>query len=328
LTHKDCGISWTHVALGSLYGCKECSHGCTNCYAVTRTYRFSANPVHNKDGRFDTLIATKKQKVTMDGVNTEKVVRHFSGDILFNPAHLYAALKVREPRMIFVNEFSDLYHDNVPMNVILEHFRVFEAVPHCTFQILTKRADRLAEVNKAVLAKFGAWPVNVWQGVSVCTGAKVEMRRIDLLGKTQAKVKWVSFEPWISDPKQALKAACPDLAQRLKLNQITWSVIGGESGSKEKSRLMTMDDAQYLFASSKDAGCKLHFKQLGIQLALKLGNYSTQGKGEHRAKGGNPDQIPRKLRKREWPPIPRTKVVRPSSFKVAFDPKDWKLFKG
>jgi protein gp37 len=118
--------------------------------------------------------------------------------------------------MVFVNVFSDLYHDSILMDVILEHFRVFSAVPYCTFQILSKRAHRLAKVDKAVRAEFGVWPANVWQGVSVCTAAKVEMQRIEALGQTQAMIKWISFEPWISDPAQALSVACPGLADTLK----------------------------------------------------------------------------------------------------------------
>jgi len=175
-----------------------------------------------------------------------------------------------------------------------------------------------------VIKEFGEWPQNVWMGVSVCTRAKVELNKIAALGKTQARIKWVSFEPWVSDPKMALEEACPNLAGLLSDSGIAWSVIGGESGSKKKSRLMTLEDARYLFSSSKDAGCSLHFKQLGTKLAMNLGVYAI---GDHRAKGGNLEQIPPDLRKRDWPEnitwdVPEGDL----DFEPRFDPKKWIKF--
>jgi hypothetical protein len=89
---------------------------------------------------------------------------------------------------------------------------------------------------------------------------------------------------------------------------------------------MSLEDAKYLFSSSKRAGCRLHFKQLGTQLALELNVYSNKGKGEHRSKGGNLDQIPTRLRMREWPPIPKMGASRPLDFHRAFEPRTWELF--
>lgn len=190
--------------------------------------------------------------------------------------------------------------------------------------LLTKRAHRLAELNAAVIKEFGEWPQNVWMGVSVCTRAKVELNKIAALGKTQARIEWVSFEPWVSDPKMALEEACPNLAGLLSESGIAWSVIGGESGSKKKSRLMTLEDARYLFSSSKDAGCSLHFKQLGTKLAMNLGVYAL---GDHRAKGGNLEQIPVDLRKRDWPENLISDAPKYSlAFKPRFDPKKWITF--
>jgi protein gp37 len=104
----------------------------------------------------------------------------------------------------------------------------------------------------------------------------------------------------------------------LRESGIAWSVIGGESGSKKESRLMTLDDAQYLFTSSEDAGCKVHFKQLGTKLAEERGVYAV---GEHRSKGGNLQQIPLNLRKRDWPePYWEAKYDR--HFEPHFDPKE------
>ncbi len=180
---ESSGISWTDGTLNSLYGCAECSVGCRLCYAVDRVYRHSRNPKLNSDGRFDGLVKNGR----------------FTDELLFDPAHLYAVLKDRKPKMIFVNEFSDFLHDALPMEVILEHVRVFTAAYWHQFQVLTKRSHRLAALNNSVLAEFGSWPDNLWLGVSACSAAKLELQRIEHLGTAEAALKWVSFEPWVSD---------------------------------------------------------------------------------------------------------------------------------
>jgi protein gp37 len=314
------GISWTNEAMNSLVGCQECSRGCDGCYARLRVYRFAKCGITNRDNRYSDLVEMVRKPALRDGVEVEKQQLRFTGRILFNPAKMYQFLRNNAPgNLVFVDEFSDLLHKAVPMDVILEHFRVFRAVPWLQFQVLTKRANRLKELNAAVIEEFGEWPQNVWMGVSVCTRAKGELNKIAALGKTQARIKWVSFEPWLSDPEMALEEACPDLAGLLGESGIAWNVIGGESGSKKESRLMTLEDAQYLFSSSKHAGCSLHFKQLGAKLAINLGVY---GIGDHRSKGGNLEQIPPNLRERDWPEnmtwdVPKYDL----SFEPRFDPK-------
>jgi protein gp37 len=321
--NDNVGISWTQAVLNSLAGCKKCSVGCANCYALRNLIRFANNPVLNKDGRYSDLVKTITRETV--SVLSSVPVKDFTGNILFNPGRLYSALRFTEPLFVFTDEFSDLYHANVGMDIILEHHRVFHTVPHCIFQILTKRADRLKEVDKAVRAELGQWPANIWQGVSICAPSEVELSRIDKLGATGAVLKWISAEPWISEPARPLREACPDLADRLQVNGIEWVVIGGESGSKKITRLMTLDDARYWIEAGRKAGCKVHFKQLGTQLAIELGVYSTRGKGEHRAKGGNFDQMPKDLRVREWPAIPEQPVVQPKNFQRAFGSRKWML---
>ena len=319
------GISWTNEAMNSLVGCREYSRGCDHCYARMRIYRFSKCSVTNSDNRYSDLVEMVRKPAAHGGVEAEKEHLRFTGRILFNPAKMYAFLRNNAPgNLVFVDEFSDLLHTAVPMDVILEHFRVFRSVFWLQFQVLTKRANRLEELNNAVIKEFGEWPQNVWMGVSVCTRAKGELNKIAALAKTQARIKWVSFEPWISDPEMALEDACPNLAGLLGESGIAWSVIGGESGSKEESRLMTIEDAQYLFSSSKHAGCRLHFKQLGTQLAINLGVY---GIGDHRSKGGNQEQIPPNLREQDWPENMTWDVPKGNlSFAPRFDPKRWTKF--
>lgn len=314
----DIGISWTNEAMNSLYGCTECSNGCEHCYARMRIYRFASNEAANHDGRYGELVETSNKAVVRNGVEKKTKELRFTGRILFNPARLYGCLKSKPGNLIFVDEFSDLLHKAVPMEVILEHFRVFRHAQWLQFQVLTKRSSRLKELDAAVMKEFGEWPANVWMGVSVCTPQKGELNKIAALGKTQAKIKWVSFEPWISDPKNALEKVCPDLKDILANNGIVWSVIGGESGAKKEARLMALEDAEYLFSSSKRAGCRLHFKQLGTKLAVDLGVYGT---GNHRSKGGNLDQIPPNLKKRDWPKT-ILKGKHNLKFKPGFDPKE------
>ena len=306
------GISWTDATLNSLYGCSACSVGCRLCYAMNRVNRHSLNPRMNGHGRFDGLVK--------DG--------RFTGQLLFEPRHLYAVLKVKAPRRIFVNEFSDLLHDALPMKVILEHIRVFRAAPRHQFQVLTKRSRRLAELDAAIMAEFASWPANLWQGVSVCSAEEIEMQRIEDLGATKAALKWVSFEPWISNLNCPLRQAWPDLVEILRRNEIAWIVIGGESGARDESNLITLDDARYLVEASKSAGCRVHFKQLGTALAIRLGVYSTRGRGEHRAKGGNPDQWPEELRIREWPELVSDTTDDASVFQPAYDSSQWLHFNG
>jgi protein gp37 len=228
---------------------------------------------------------------------------------------------------VFVNEFSDLLHNALPLKVILEHIRVFDTAGWHQFQVLTKRSKRLAEVNSAVLAEFGSWPTNIWMGVSVCSVAKAEMQRIDNLGVTDAAVRWISFEPWVSDPKRPLRQAKPNLRKVFRKNKIAWTVIGGQSGSRNNSDLMTLDDARYLIEESTAAGCKVHFKQLGTALAIQLGVYGKRGNSEHRDKGGSPDQWPPDLNLREWPEVTWKPVSNVSGFRPAYVPTKWKLFK-
>jgi len=116
--------------------------------------------------------------------------------------------------------------------------------------------------------------------------------------------------------KQPLRKAVPKLRAILRSNKIAWTVVGGESGSKNGTNLMTLDDARYLIEESRAAGCKVHFKQLGTALAIQLGVYSSDG--GHRSKGGNPDQWPEDLNVREWPDFTWARVQEDPTFMKSF----------
>jgi len=162
---------------------------------VDRVHRHASNPKLNRDGRFTGLVD--------DG--------RFTNELLFDPKHLYSVLKDQDPKMIFVNEFSDLLHEALPMELMLEHVRVFKAACWHQFQVLTKRSQRLTELNDAILAEFAGWPENLWQRVSVCSAARIEMQRIEHLGATEAALEWIPFEPWVSDVNIPLHEAAPNL---------------------------------------------------------------------------------------------------------------------
>lgn len=317
---NESGISWTDGTLNSLYGCWGCSVGCRLCYAVGRVYRHSQNSKVNADGRFSDLVVEVKNEPDDD---TKK---RFTGAILFDPVHLYAVLNDSEPKRIFVNEFSDLLFASLPTELVIEHFRVFNHAQCHQFQVLTKRSERLASLNASVLDEFWEWPTNVWMGVSVCSAAKIEMERIEHLGATAAEIKWISFEPWVSDVNRPLRESVPGLGDILSRNGISWVVIGGESGPKDDTNLMTLDDARYLMTEAKAAGCRVHFKQLGAALAIQLGVYSTNG--DHRAKGGSPDQWPADLNVVEWPDAVTRPHQAPDRFMRRYRTDQWQRFDG
>jgi protein gp37 len=124
-------------------------------------------------------------------------------------------LKWKKPQTIFVNSMSDLFHKDVPEEFILKVFNVMNNAPWHTFQILTKRAERLAKVSDRLV-----WGKNIWMGVSVENADYI--CRIDNLRKTKAKVKFISFEPLI------------DKIKMVNLQGVDWVIVGGESGPKAR----------------------------------------------------------------------------------------------
>jgi protein gp37 len=127
------------------------------------------------------------------------------------PEAMLAPLSWKEPRLVFVNSMSDLFHEAVPLDFIRDVFDVMAATPRHTYQILTKRAERLAAVADSL-----RWPANVWMGVSV--EDQKATHRIPHLLRTSAQTKFLSVEPLIGP------------ISRLALTGIQWVIVGGESG--------------------------------------------------------------------------------------------------
>jgi len=177
-------IEWTDATWNPVTGCTKVSPGCRNCYAERLASRLQAmgNPRY-KNGFALTL-------------------HHDQLDL---------PLRWTQPRQIFVNSMSDLFHEELPFEFIEAVFKVMVKADWHIFQILTKRAKRLAE-----LAPLLPWPNHIWQGVSVENSDYVE--RIDHLLNVPAKVRFISVEPLLgSIPKLPLKG-------------ISWVIVGGESG--------------------------------------------------------------------------------------------------
>jgi len=178
------GIEWTESTWNPVTGCSKVSPGCGRCYAERMARRLAGmgNPRYR---------------------NGFRVTLH--PDLLGVPA------RWRKPQMVFVNSMSDLFHPAVPLDFIGQVFEAMEEAHHHIFQVLTKRAERLAE-----LAPLLPWPGNVWMGVTVESQAYVG--RMDRLRATPAAVRFVSFEPLLGAVSQ------------LHLRGIHWAIAGGESG--------------------------------------------------------------------------------------------------
>jgi protein gp37 len=148
----------------------------------------------------------------------------------------------RKPRRIFVNSMSDLFHDGVPLAFITKVWSVMEKTPWHTYQVLTKRPDRMAQATASlpVLA-------NVWLGTSVENADYLD--RLDALRDVRAAVRFVSFEPLLGSVAAA------------DLTGIHWAIVGGESGPR--ARAMVEEWVDEIEALCRDAGAAFFFKQWG-----------------------------------------------------------------
>lgn len=177
-------IEWTECTWNPITGCSKVSPGCANCYAERMARRLQAMGNPNYANGF---------RLTLH----EHVLR--------------LPLSWRRAQMVFVNSMSDLFHEGVPEDFIQKVFGVMRRASWHQFQVLTKRAERLAALSESI-----DWPPNVWIGVSV--ESRPYACRIDDVRATEARVKFVSFEPLLGPV-----AGCD-------LQGIDWVIVGGESG--------------------------------------------------------------------------------------------------
>ena len=190
-------IEWTEATWNPTTGCDRISVGCDNCYALALSKRLKAMgaPKYQNDG-------DPRTSGPGFGVTTH---RHT----------LDVPYSWRDPRVVFVNSMSDLFHAKVPLSFVREVFAVIADTPQHTYQILTKRSARLAKVADSL-----TWPANLWMGVSVENEGA--MARIEDLRHVPATVRFLSCEP--------LLGPLPDL----DLTGISWVIAGGESGPRHR----------------------------------------------------------------------------------------------
>ena len=203
-------MTWNPVT-----GCTKISQGCKHCYAERMAKRLTA-------------MGSERYK---DGF---KVTLH--------PDLLDVPRKWRQPRVVFVNSMSDLFHEDIPDEYIARVFATMRDCPQHTFQVLTKRAERLASVADKL-----PWPANVWMGVSV-EDARVASR-IDGLRAVPAAIRFLSLEPLIGP------------LENLRLDGIDWAIVGGESGPR--ARPMKREWVTSILRQCRAAGVAFFFKQWG-----------------------------------------------------------------
>ncbi|WP_029084350.1 DUF5131 family protein [Bradyrhizobium sp. th.b2] len=222
----ETSIEWTDATWNPVAGCTVLSPGCTNCYAM----RMAA--------RLDAMGVEKYKGLTRKTGGRAK----WTGKIRLDRAALAMPRGWRRPRRIFVNSMSDLFHEKVPAEFVAEVWSVMRDTPHHTFQVLTKRPDRMASVT-AALPKLP----NVWLGTSVENSD--HLGRIDELRKVDAVVRFVSFEPLLGSVATA------------NLDCIHWAIVGGESGPR--ARPMLEDWVSEIEVACRRAGTAFFFKQWG-----------------------------------------------------------------
>ena len=186
MAHK---IEWTEQTWNPSAGCTKISSGCKNCYAETMAIRLQAMGVEGYENGF-----------------------------VFNtvPSRLSDPFKRKKPTIFFVNSMSDIFHEDMPEDYLNKIFNIIEETPYHTYQILTKRADRMFQY----LSQRNI-PKNIWLGVTVDNRME-GLPRIDKLRQLRASILFLSVEPLLED------------LGKINLENIDWVIVGGESGNKAR----------------------------------------------------------------------------------------------
>ena len=208
-------IEWTESTWNPVTGCAKVSAGCQNCYAERMALRLKEAGMPKYENGFQ---------------------------LTLHPETLQEPLAWRKPQMVFVCSMSDLFHQDVPIEFLQEVFEVMRRATRHQFQVLTKRAERLAQLNDLL-----RWPENIWLGVTV--ERQDFLYRVDYLRRTSATIKFLSLEP--------LLGPMPDL----DLCGIDWVIVGGESGPG--ARPLARDWVCDIRNQCNRAGVPFFFKQWG-----------------------------------------------------------------
>lgn len=220
-------IEWTDATWNPVAGCTILTAGCTNCYAMRMAARLEAMGT-------DKYIGTTRKT----GGRAK-----WTGEIKLDPRSLVIPTTWKAPRRVFVNSMSDLFHEAVPVDFIRDVWKTMELTPRHTYQILTKRPERMAEVLS------NRFPVlqNVWLGTSI-EDARV-LHRLDDLRQVPAAIRFVSFEPLIGSVAGA------------ELRNVHWAIVGGESGPN--ARPMDPVWVEEIEVACRRVGAAFFFKQWG-----------------------------------------------------------------
>lgn len=240
-------IEWTEQTWNPTTGCSKISPGCVNCYAEIMARRLQAMGVPGYERGFE-------------------VVQH--------PQRLGEPLKRKKPTVYFVNSMSDLFHEKIPDDYINKVLNIMRNSPHHIFQVLTKRAERMAEFFKTYDA-----PANAWIGVTV-ENRKDGLPRLELLKSINASVRFLSIEPLLED------------LGTVDFSNIDWVIVGGESGNR--ARLMEESWVLSIKNQCEAQSILFFFKQWGT--------WGPDMVKRDKKKNG------RKLQGRTWDAMPRLAV--------------------
>jgi protein gp37 len=213
-------IEWTDATWNPVRGCTKVSPGCAHCYAETFAERFRGVPGHPYEQGFDLRLVPEK---------------------------LTEPLRWSRPKIVFVNSMSDLFHENVPDCYIQLVAEVMRVANWHTYQVLTKRSQRMGELLGSDLRGLGGQP-HVWWGVSV-ENRRHGVPRIEHLRESRAAVRFLSVEPLLED------------LGTLDLSGISWVIVGGESG--HGARKMQSEWVENIRDQCRDTGVPFFFKQWG-----------------------------------------------------------------
>ena len=210
-------IEWTEQTWNPTVGCSKISSGCQNCYAEAMARRLKAIGVKGYENGFELTLM---------------------------PERLPEPLKRKKPTIYFVNSMSDMFHENIPDDYIRQVFDVIKNAPQHTFQVLTKRAERMADFFKTYKPS-----ANAWIGVTV-ENKQHGIPRIDILRKINAHVRFLSIEPLLED------------LGNIDLTNIQWVIAGGGSGPK--ARPMKPEWAMNVKRQCSEQDVAFFFKQWGV----------------------------------------------------------------
>lgn len=215
MTSKS-AIEWTDHTWNPTTGCSKISSGCKYCYAEVMARRLKMMGAPGYENGFRLVLHKER---------------------------LQQPIQRSKPTVYFVNSMSDLFHENIPDSFLDEVFSIIQATPHHTYQILTKRSDRLPKYFSKRIC-----PPNVWLGVTVENCAE-GLPRIDHLRKVNVQVRFLSIEPLLEDLGD------------INLKGIQWVIVGGESGSN--ARIMLPKWVKNIKIQSDRVGAAFFFKQWG-----------------------------------------------------------------